>query len=148
MLATIREKYYVDNVAQWAEKLEKLGTEKVISNLRLNENEFDIDVRIIGHNATLGNQEKSFPKHLTEVGILVIVTAVAQKVATEIASILNPYLLHLPLQENTELPTFSFPFSPASIDKGALYEFALNHIEILKNPLQGFDFLVNEVNYA
>ena len=77
-----------------------------------------------------------------------IVTAVAQKIATEIASILNPYLLHLPLQENTELPTFSFPFSPASIDKGALYEFALNHIEILKDPLQGFDFLVNEVNYA
>jgi len=148
MLATIREKYYVDNVAQWAGKLEKLGTEKVISNLRLNENEFDIDVRIIGHNATLGSQEKSFPKHLTEAGILVIVTAVAQKIATEIASILNPYLLHLPLQENTELPTFSFPFSPASIDKGALYEFALNHIEILKNPLQGFDFLVNEVNYA
>ena len=130
------------------EKLKELGKEKVIANLSLNNCDFDIDVRIIGHDATLGNQEKSFSKDLREVGILVIITASTQKISTQIAAVLNPYLLHLPLQENTALPTFSFPFSPASIDKGELYEFALNHVEILNNPCEGFEFLVNEVRYA
>ena len=35
MLATIREKYYVDNVVLWTEKLKELGREKVKSNLNL-----------------------------------------------------------------------------------------------------------------
>ena len=148
MLATIREKYYVDNVLRWTEKLKELGKEKVIATLSLNNCDFDIDVRIIGRDATLGNQEKSFSGDLREVGILVIITASTQKISTQIAAVLNPYLLHLPLQENTALPTFSFPFSPASIDKGELYEFALNHVEILNNPCEGFEFLVNEVRYA
>ena len=148
MLATIREKYYVDNVVRWTEKLKELGKEKVIANLSLNNCDFDIDVRIIGRDATLGNQEKSFSGDLREVGILVIITASTQKISTQIAAVLNPYLLHLPLQENTALPTFSFPFSPASIDKVELYEFVLNHVEILNNPCEGFEFLVNEVRYA
>ena len=148
MLATIREKYYVDNVVLWTEKLKKLGKEKIIATLSLSKSDFDIDVRIIGRDATLGHQEKSFSKDLREVGILVIITASTQKIATQIAAVLNPYLLHLPLQENTALPTFSFPFSPASIDKGEFYEFALNHIEILNDPCKGFEFLVDEVRYA
>lgn len=148
MLATIREKYYVDNVVLWTEKLKELGREKVKSNLNLKENTFDIDVRIIGRNSALGDQEKSFSKDLVEVGVLVIITARTQKDSSAIASILNPYLLHLPLQENTALPTFSFPFSPASIDKGELYEFALHHVEVLKDPTEGFEFLVDEVRYG
>ncbi len=37
MLATIREKYYVDNVVRWTEKLKKLGNEKVIANVNRND---------------------------------------------------------------------------------------------------------------
>jgi hypothetical protein len=37
-------------------------------------------------------------------------------------------MLHLPLQEMSYLPTFAFASSPAEIERGAAFEFVLNHV--------------------
>lgn len=72
-----------------------------------------------------------------------IITAVDQQTANTIGKLLNPYLLHHPLTQAEEQPTFAFPFSPAEIDRGAIYEFTLNHVMTLQNPMDAFALKVH-----
>jgi hypothetical protein len=69
---------------------------------------------------------------------MALVTSKSQKITTEIAQMLNPFLLHHPLNSNEELPTFSFPFSPADIMRGPIYNFCLHHVWELDDPLKIF----------
>ena len=62
--------------------------------------------------------------------------------------LINPFVLHYPLTQNEPLPTFAFPFSPAQTDRGELYEFALNHVMELDDPMSAFKLEVVEVNHA
>ncbi len=58
---------------------------------------------------------------------------------------LNPYLLHHGLTETEEMPTFAFPFSPAEIDRGPAWEFCLNHVMTLNDPMEAFTLEVRDV---
>ena len=136
-IATIRDRRYVENVEAWcADILAKHGA-KTCDRLGLLPDDFSVELRIMGLSSTLGEIEsrKVIP---TEVGILAIITAPTQERANEIAKLLNPYLLHHPLTQEEEQPTFAFPFSPAEIDRGASYGFCLNHIRHLSDPMEAF----------
>ena len=98
-------------------------------------------IRLIGKNATLGALETRQGDPV-EVGALGIVTAKSQAMASEIGKLLNPYLLHHPLTRDEEQPTFAFPFSPAEIDRGPIYEFCLNHVLTLDDPMEAFSLEV------
>ena len=147
MLAIIRENRYVTKAQQWAKKLHKLSVEKIVSIMKVSPEKFTIDVRLIGYDATLGKMEKPVNKKPLEVGVLVIITASSQEIATEMSRLLNPYLLHLPLTDKEDLPTFAFPYSPAHTERGAVFEFSLNHIQLLDNPMNGFSLKIDEVNF-
>ena len=70
-----------------------------------------------------------------EVGVLCIVTSSRNKLSTEIAKLINPFLLHFPLTIDEELPIFAFPYSPVHSDRGCVYEFSSNHLLELNNPM-------------
>ena len=112
--------------------------EKIIeSTLSLKKKNYKIEFRFIGKNATLGSLEsKRVKPH--EIGVLVIVTTKKQDACEEIGKILNPLLLHHSIYDNRELPTFSFPLSPPSFNIGKKYEFCLNHVIGIKNPMDIF----------
>ena len=74
-----------------------------------------------------------------------IVTADTEATSREVAKILNPYLLHHPLTEQEEMPTFAFPFSPPEMARGQIYEFCLNHVLTLDDPMEAFTLTVEEV---
>jgi hypothetical protein len=40
----------------------------------------------------------------------------------------NPYFFHFPIRSDIELPSYAFPFTPAEIPRGRVYEFLLNHV--------------------
>ena len=65
--------------------------------------------------------------------------------STEIAKLINPFLLHFPLTNNEELPTFAFPYSPVHSDRGCVYEFSLNHLLELEDPMSAFKIETHEV---
>ena len=67
---------------------------------------------------------------------MTLVTASTQEVATEIAKFCNPALLHFPLNVDDPIPSFAFPFSPAEVEMGRLYEFKLNHVVAVADPLE------------
>lgn len=146
-IAVIRDRRYVRNAREWAADVTARVSEKIRSRMGLAEGDFTVELRLIGMDATLGGLEnrRDLP---VEVGILGIVTCPTAEQAAEAAKVLNPYLLHHPLTEDEPMPTFAFPFSPAEMQRGALYEFCLNHVMELDDPMSAFRLDVEELGNA
>ncbi len=144
LLAILREAHYIANAQVWAGKLVSVLSARVAEQIGLAIGDFSIELRLIGVNAAMGALEtrKSLP---SEVGALCLITAGTQAMADEIGRLANPFLLHMPLTDDEPLPTFAFPYSPAQTSRGAVYEFALNHLMALDSPMEAFRLELNEV---
>jgi hypothetical protein len=96
-----------------------------------------MDLRLYGHNAILGTLEPDLGKP-REVGAMLLIRADDQATATAIAKVANPLMLHLPLTTANYLPSFAFATSPAETERGASYEFVLNHVVAADTPTELF----------
>lgn len=137
ILALIRDPHYVANAESWAADIIAKCTEKALARTSATAQDFTIEIRLIGQSATLGALENRAGDPI-ELGAMGLVTARTEALASEIGKLLNPYLLHHPLTLDEEVPTFAFPFSPAEIERGAIYEFCLNHLLHLDDPMEAF----------
>ena len=137
LLVVLRNRRYVENAGRWVDRLERFLNEEVPARTGCDGRDFALDFRIIGRDAALGALETR-RGDANEVGVLCTVTAGTQETAREIARLANPFLLHFPLTDDEELPTFAFPYSPAETDRGPLYEFRLNHTLRLDDPMSAF----------
>ena len=98
--------------------------------------DYHISLRIYGWNAVSGRRVPSTVAPPREVGVLFVSTASTQAMATQIAKACNPYFFHFPLKMDAELPSYGFAFSPADIERGRVYEFRLNHVVEVDDPLE------------
>ncbi|MDZ4394312.1 acyclic terpene utilization AtuA family protein [Cypionkella sp.] len=146
-LAVIRERRYVRHAREWAADVQVRVTEKIVTRMGLAPERFHLEMRLIGMDATLGALENRTDLPV-EVGIMGILTCPTAEQAAEAGKILNPYLLHHPLTEDEPMPTFAFPFSPAEMQRGALYEFCLNHVMELDDPMSAFVLELHEVGHG
>lgn len=144
LMALIRDAHYVENAERWAADIVAKCSAKVIDRLRVGPDDFNIEIRIIGKTASFGALETN---HATppEVGAIGIVTAQTESLSQEIGKLLNPYLLHHPLTLEEEVPTFAFLFSPPEMPRGQTYEFALNHVLHLDDPMAAFTLEVHDI---
>ncbi|MBT53708.1 MAG: hypothetical protein CMF72_09965 [Mameliella sp.] len=140
-LALVRDPHYVAHVREWCDDIHAKCSAKAQERVG---GEFTLELRLIGVDATLGPLD-SEPVVGSEVGVLGIVTAPTEAQSREVAKMLNPYLLHHPLTEQEEMPTFAFPFSPAEMSRGAIYEFCLNHVLMLDDPMAAFTLTTQEL---
>jgi hypothetical protein len=136
-LTLIRDRRYVETIGAWVADITAKLTAKAMERLELKAEDFDVELRVIGQDATLGPLETR-QSTAAELGVLGLVTAQTPELVDEIAKMLNPYLLHHPLTVEEEQPTFAFPFSPAELERGEIYEFCLNHLRVLHDPMQAF----------
>ncbi|MCA2013315.1 DUF1446 domain-containing protein [Cereibacter sphaeroides] len=144
IMAVLRQAHYVANAQKWADKMHGFLTDQITERMGLTPPDYTLEFRMIGVNGALGALENRAGAPV-EVGVLGIVTAQTQAIASEIGKLINPWVLHYPLTEDEELPTFAFPYSPATSNRGALYEFALNHVMELDDPMSAFRIVVTEV---
>ncbi|MDO8881833.1 acyclic terpene utilization AtuA family protein [Pseudotabrizicola sp.] len=144
ILAILRGAHYAAHAQQWVAKLTTFLTDTITRRMDLSPDSYSLDFRLIGVDGALGPLENRTGTPV-EVGVLGLVTAQSQAIAAEIGKLINPFVLHYPLTEDEELPTFAFPYSPATTDRGALYEFALNHVMELDEPMSAFRLTVTEV---
>jgi hypothetical protein len=123
----IRDPRILASLDTWLARLRDVLADRVRVTLDLDASGYELALQCYGANAVLGSLEKTAgpPR---EVGLLFKVRAASQELATAIAKTANPLLLHLPLPGMTHLPSFAFATSPAEIERGASYEFALNHV--------------------
>lgn len=142
MLVLLRDPRYVAHAAQWAADIHEKCCTKVEDRIGISKDDYSIELRLIGQSASFGALETDATTDPVEIGVLGIVTAQTDALANEIGKMLNPYLLHHPLTEAEEQPTFAFPFSPAEVSRGAIYEFCLNHVLELADPMEAFSLEV------
>ncbi len=89
---------------------------------------FDVSLRFYGWNGTSGRPVPVGTAPPRDVGVMFVVTAPTQELANQMAKACNPHFFHMPLHLNEELPSYAFPFTPAEIPRGQVYEFLLNHV--------------------
>ena len=143
LMAILRDAHYVANAQKWCDDIAVKHAAKAADRMGLDPASWHAELRIIGQNANLGALETK-ASNATELGVLAILTAPDQATANTLGKLMNPYLLHHPLTQEEEQPTFAFAFSPAEIDRGAAYEFALHHVMELADPMDAFRLEVTD----
>ncbi len=143
LMAILRDARYVAQAAEWAADIEAKCSAKVCERLGLSPDAFSIELRLMGHSASFGSLEIR-RSSAAEIGVVGIVTAPTDALSMEIGKLLKPYMLHHPLTRDEEQPTFAFLFSPAEMPRGQTYEFALNHVLTLDDPMDAFTLEVFE----
>lgn len=98
--------------------------------------EFHISLRMYGWNAVTGMKPPAGTLPPPEIGMLFVATAATQQLADTIAQACNPYFFHYPSVMGKELPSYGFAFTPADIPRGRIFEFKLNHIVQLEDPME------------
>jgi hypothetical protein len=104
-----------------------------------------VQLRCYGRDAILGRLAAHGAVAPNEVGVMMRVRAADQATATAIAKTANPLLLHQPLAGMEHLPSFAFATSPAEVERGAIYEFVLNHVIDADDPSELFITDLTEV---
>jgi hypothetical protein len=130
----IRDRRVLENPMAWINGLKAMASSR-LPHLGIRES-FSYEFKPYGWNAVTGEEIEAGSYVPREIGIILVVTAESQKTATEIAKLFNPGLLHFPVKKGEPLPSFAFPFSPAEIEKGRIYEFRLNHVVEVDNPTE------------
>jgi hypothetical protein len=133
----IRDPHIVSQIETWADLLRTVLTERVSQALGLAPDDYSFDIRLYGHNAILEGLDPE-TRAAREVGVMLIVNAGDQATATAVAKLANPLLLHLPLPGMAYLPSLAFATSPAETERGAAYEFVLNHVVEVDSPTSMF----------
>jgi hypothetical protein len=106
---------------------------------RVDPGTIDIRYRIYGRDAVLGALEPLRHEMGHEVGVLITVTAPTQELAHAIMTFVAHVSAHLPIPEYQGLiSSIAYPFSPPEIDRGALYQFTVNHVVLPDDPLEMF----------
>ncbi len=145
--SAVRDPLILGDIDAWAQLMRTMITQRVGQTLGLADDEYAFDLRLYGHNAVLADLEpESGPPR--EVGVMLLVNAPDQATATAVAKIANPLMLHLPTPGMNYLPSLAFPFSPAEVERGAAYEFVLNHVVDCTGPTDLFRTELGEKTHA
>ena len=134
ILSGIRDRDVMKAPMEWIKKI-SLFMEDRFKKVGVDRSRFSYSIRPYGYNAVYGGKvpDEYVPN---EIGMLLVVTADSQDLATQVAKLFNPYMLHFPMRTDTQLPSYAFPFSPSEIERGQIYEFKLNHVVMVDDPME------------
>jgi hypothetical protein len=128
MLIGIEDPEVLANLDVFHDRMKEVLLARIRSMFADEASDFDLSLRIYGWNAVSGRQVPAGTAPPREVGVLLVVTAPTQDLADRMAKACNPYFFHFPIRPEIELPSYAFPFTPAEIPRGRVYEFLLNHV--------------------
>jgi hypothetical protein len=138
LIVGMRNPAVLSRIDEWCDRLRRHLETVIESRLELDPTAYDVRIRRYGHDAVLGTAEPERDTAPREVGIVFVATAATQEMATEIAKVANPMLLHAPLPSESAMPSYAFLGSPAEIERGQVYEFTLCHAVDVDDPRELF----------
>jgi hypothetical protein len=141
MIIGIEDPDVLANLDEFDAKMHALLTERIVKTFPDEAENFHLSLRIYGWNGTSGFPVPQGTPSPRDVGVLFVVTASSQELANRMAKSCNPYFFHMPLRSGIELPSYAFPFTPAEIPRGQVYEFVLNHVV---QTIDGFELVRTE----
>lgn len=133
-MAGIRDRKVMQDPMKWVDAVSKTAIER-LEGLGIPKDNYHFWLRPYGYNGLSGMEvpQNYIPN---EVLMMLTVTADTQEMATQITKVFNPLLLHHNIFEGKQMPSYGFIFSPAEIERGAIYEFKLYHTVSVENPLE------------
>lgn len=136
MLIGIQDPEVLRQIDRFHDAMLATLNERVRKTMGATAGDFHISLRLYGWNAVSGDKPPPDTPPPREVGVLFVATADTQEIATQIAKACNPYFFHFPINRDKELPSYSFAFTPADIERGPVYEFRLNHVVEVDDPME------------
>lgn len=136
MLVGIQDRAVLAHIERFIAQMHQVLCQRVNDTMGARAGVFDISLRPYGWNAVSGLPVAAGAALPREIGLLFVATAATQELATQIAKTCNPLFFHMPLERDMPLPSYAFPFSPAEIERGAVYEFMLNHVVHVDHGLE------------
>ena len=136
MLIGIEDPLVLANLDEFERNMHGLLTDRIRKTFGAEAGKFSVSLRLYGWNGTSGRPVPEGTPPPRDAGVLLVVTAATQDLATRMAKTCNPYFFHMPLRPGIELPSYAFPFSPAEIPRGPVYEFVLNHVVHVSDGLE------------
>ena len=138
VLGGIRDPYILRELDAWLERLGENLRIRLESIVPASE-PYQIVTRVYGRDAVMGEHEPRDLGDGHEVGILWEVLSESQELSHSIASSLAHMAVHNPTGKWKGLISgVAFPFAPMEVDRGAVYEFHLNHVAVLDDPCELF----------
>jgi hypothetical protein len=138
IIVGLRNPRVLSQIETWCNVVLDYLRTMIRTRLNLSESEYDLRLLRYGHDAVLGGAEPLRHGSTREVGLVFFATATEQSVATEIAKLANPLLLHAPVPTETAMPSYAFPCSPAEVERGQIHEFVLCHAVDVDDPRELF----------
>jgi hypothetical protein len=115
------------------------STATKVRALGISPEDYQLVLRLYGRDGVMGAWEPAHGTTPVEVSIIAEVVAKTQDVANAALSLARVTLLH------SDFPgrmcregNMAFPFSPSDIERGAIYEFMLQHVIEIDDPLRMF----------
>ena len=111
--------------------------------------DYNLVLRVYGRDGVMGGWEPEKNAQPVELSIIAEVVAQTQEVANAALSLARVTLLH------SDFPgrmcregNMAFPFSPSDVERGAIYEFMLQHVVEIDDPLGMFPIEYEQVGVA
>ncbi|MGZ5094682.1 MAG: acyclic terpene utilization AtuA family protein [Burkholderiales bacterium] len=117
----------------------KESTATKVRALGLSPEDYELVIRLYGRDGVMGEWEPNKSAAPIELGIIAECVGKTQDIANAALSLARVTLLH------SDFPgrmcregNMAFPFSPSDIERGAIYEFTMQHVVEPDDPLQMF----------
>ncbi len=144
--AGIRDPLVLRQLDRFIEESLGVVRSKVAQSLGLAEDAYRLTARVYGRDACLGELEPERDQLGHEVGLHLEVTAADPTAAQAVASVAWHTVLHHPIPEwNGLISNLAFPYSPPELDVGPAFEFMMNHVWQLEDPLTPFPMRMEDV---
>lgn len=139
VVAGIRDPLVIQQLDSYLRGLRAVLEKKISDSLKLARDQYTLQFRVYGANATMGPLEPYPQAEGHEVGLVIDVVAATQALAADILPIVWHTGLHHPIPEYEGLVSnLAFPFSPPGADMGPVYRFCANHVWQLDDPTGPF----------
>lgn len=148
VIGGVRDPFILKQLDAWLENLQIRFKDRVkdLFDGKVGSDDYVIISRIYGRNGTMGVLEPKANEIGHEVGVLFEITAGDRDTAWAIAKTFSHFALHFPIPEWQGLITgFAYPFAPAELEKGEVYQFSVNHVVYPDDPCEMFRFKYEEV---
>jgi hypothetical protein len=124
----------------------RASTATKVGALGISPDSYQLVLRLYGRDGVMGAWEPRPDSSPTEVAIIAEIVADTQEIADAALSLARVTLLH------SDFPgrmcregNMAFPFSPSDIQRGPIYEFMLQHVLEIDDPLQMFPIHYEQV---
>lgn len=141
VIGSIRDPYIIRQLDSWVERLRERVKARAADVFAGDKSagKHLFNIRIYGKDGTMGPLEPVKEIRSHEVCLVMEVTAPTQEIATSIVAMARHQALHLPIPEWGGLITgVACIYSPAYLERGAVYRFCVNHVLEPDDPCEMF----------